>query len=242
MNELITVQASELIAQIVKTKGSCVPAVIEDVKDTLLFTKAKADMLRTAIDSIEHIEAAGEMAEAMIDQRDEAVEAQFYMKARLGELTMEMTTAQGTRSTSTASSVEVEKVTKVSRLKESGIVQQRASEAERIAANKWAVDEELDEKRGTSRGPTESGVLNRIREKEADRYAEKKKVREEDRTIKQTPRLVAEYLEATKTYRAALELAIAGAKRDKFDPASWNFVAGRHVQITKLMGELEELI
>jgi len=228
-----------LIAQIVKTKGSCIPAIIEDVKDTLLFTKAKADMLRTAIDSIEHIEAAGEMAEAMIDQRDEAVEAQFYMKARLGEITKEMPRA---KSPGIAGMFVPAENTKGGHLKKANIDFRHAADAERIAANTWAVDEELDEKRGTSRGPTESGVLNRIREREGVRHAEKKKAREEDRTVKQAPRLVAEYLEATKTYRGALELAIAGAKRDKFDPASWNFVAGRHVQIAKLMSELEELI
>jgi len=132
--------------------------------------------------------------------------------------------------------------TKGGHLKKANIDFHHAADAERIAANTWAVDEELDEKRGTSRGPTESGVLNRIREKEADLYANKKKTREEEHAVKQKPRLVAEYLEASKAYRAALEFAIAGAKRDKFDPASWNFVAGRHVQIAKLMGELEELI
>ena len=161
MNELITVESRELIAQIVKTKGECVPAIIEDVKDALLFTKAKADMLRTAIDSIEHIEAAGEMAEAMIDQRDEAVEAQFYMKARLGEITREMPKAK-TLTKASGTEIECPEVgSKGEQLARANVNFRHASEAERIAANKWAVDEELDEKRGTSRGPTESGVLKK---------------------------------------------------------------------------------
>ena len=240
MNELITVDAHELITQIVKTQGECIPAVIEDVKDALLFTKAKAAMLREAINAIGHIEDAGEMAEAMIEQRDEATEAQFYMKAKLGELTIGIPKVPRIANVNT--DAERPGVGKQEKLKDAGITTHSASEAERIAANKWAIEEELAEGKGTSRGPTESGILNRIREKKAAEAGNRKQGKAEERAVNARPRFVADYFNAVKIFGDELELAIAGAARDKFDPAGINFLRTRHDKIRELMNKLEELV
>lgn len=237
MNELVTVEARDLIKQIVETKGSCVPAVIDDVRKTLLFTATKARMLREALKGIESIEGAGEMHEALVEQRDAASIAEVYMTARLGEITREMPTkARG------AARLDTSVAPKTETLSTQGVDKHVYKDAERIAKNEWAIEEELEEKQGSNRGPTKSGVLNRIREREAASHAAKKRERAEDRAVKERPRLVAEYLDATKHYREALELAIAGAKRDRFDPTAWNFITTKHEQLRGLMKTLEDLV
>ena len=60
--------------------------------------------------------------------------------------------------------------------------------------------------------------------------------------ISPTSRPAAEYFTALKEYRSKLELAIAGAKRDRFDPTAWNFVKSKHDKIRNLMKDLEEII
>ena len=236
MNELILADAKTLMKQIVATKGECVPAIIEDVRDTLLFTRTKANMLREALKGIANIEGAGEMAEALVEQRDEAQGAEFYMTKRLGEITREIEKGKtGPRDDEVLPG-------KREKLLGRGVSSQVASEAERIAANEWAIEAELEEKSGSTRGPTKAGVLNRIREKESAAHADKQKNRADDRVVREKPRLVAEYLESIKEYRGSLELAIAGAKRDKFDPNAWNFLKLKHEQLRELMAELEATV
>ena len=53
---------------------------------------------------------------------------------------------------------------------------------------------------------------------------------------------VADYIEAVKHLIDEIELAIAGAMRGKFDPASKNFVKTKHDKIRELQSKLERIM
>jgi len=75
----------------------------------------------------------------------------------------------------------------------------------------------------------------------ADR-ATKKKETATDKEVEANKRFVAEYFQSIKQFVDEIDLAIVGAKRDKFDPSASNFVKTKHDKVRDLMTELEELI
>lgn len=88
---------------------------------------------------------------------------------------------------------------------------------------------------------TIDSIDTELRKKKAAERAAELKEKQDDKTVKERPRIVAEYIESTKSFKEALQLAVAGAKRDRFAPEAMQFIEHRHGEIRELMNELEEL-
>lgn len=89
---------------------------------------------------------------------------------------------------------------------------------------------------------TVASVDAELRAKQAAGRAEHKREAVTEKKVEEKPRFVADYFDATKLFIDEIELAIAGAQRHKFDPASKNFVTTKHDKIRELMNTLEGLV
>jgi len=90
-------------------------------------------------------------------------------------------------------------------------------------------------------GKTTVGAVDaELRQKKADELHNKRKEKQDDKTIKEHPKVVKEYLDAARAYKDSIRLAIVGAERDRFSPESGQFIKRWHNDIRKMMDELEE--
>lgn len=96
--------------------------------------------------------------------------------------------------------------------------------------------------------PSFGAVKSKVRAKRAEARAEKAEAYAQDKKEKELKKEVRErkeykaYLEATKTFKHELELAITYAKQGLFAPESRGWIVKRHEEINKYMTKLEDLL
>ncbi|HDY86654.1 MAG TPA: hypothetical protein ENH82_00890 [bacterium] len=88
---------------------------------------------------------------------------------------------------------------------------------------------------------TVRAVDTELRQAAAAGRAAEKREKSDKKEVKQHPKFVSEYLEASIQYRDALKLVIKCAKTTALAPEARQFIINRHEKIVELMRGLEKL-
>jgi len=93
------------------------------------------------------------------------------------------------------------------------------------------------------KGKTTVGAVDiELRQAKAAERAAEQKEKGIEKEVKQHPKIVKDYFDLIKGFKAGISFAIEGAKRDLFSPETREFVKTKHEEIINLMYELEELL
>lgn len=166
MNDLVTVdrlrdEQEAFVDAIVSTKGANLPANIEEIVPILAFSSAKAKAYQAICDAAGKVEQQERLNEEALASGQRWGIVHLYGQKRLGELTREMPTYQGTKKHLVPGSHEV--VTKEQQLASAHTTKKIASDAERIAAHPEVLERVITESEERKEIPTKTAVLREIR-------------------------------------------------------------------------------
>lgn len=245
MTDLMTVQdvnrsEEEFINALIESKGDNLPAQVEEVLQVFEFTDWKAKAWKSMSDKLSRLDDQTEAYHSALRSGQHWGIAALYAQKRMGEITRAMPKADPNdvrygRSVPGATD-------KRTILTKTGISSQNASDAERIAANPEILDRVIENARQRGEIPTKTAVLNTIKVEAARDRHEVQKKKYEDSVDNQRDRAVADYYEAIKGFKAALDFARIAAERGKFAPEGKSLLLKKHEEIKSMMSMLEELV
>lgn len=169
MNELITLDRvredeEHVLNAIIKSQGGELAFPIEDATEFLAFTKMRADAYRSICDNTRNLKDQELANRKALESGQRWGIVHLYGQKRLGELTREMDKPNGRpKSAEGAALSKTEQLVQANVADRGNLARQRASDAERIAANPEVLDRVV--KRSEERGeiPTKTEVLREIK-------------------------------------------------------------------------------
>lgn len=242
MTELMTVEKvsrdeNELVKDIVGTKGANLPANVEEVLNVFEFTDFKAKAWKIMSEKLSKLDDQTEAYNSALRSGQQWGIAALYAYSRLGEITRDMPTADRSILASERSDTRKEES-----LRDAGINRHTYHDAEKIASHPELRDRVIENAQAKGEIPTKTSVLNTIRVESAKaRHAVQKK-KYEDSVDNGRDRAVADYFEAIKGFKAALDFARIAAERGKFAPEGKNLLVKKNDEIRTMMRQLEELV
>jgi hypothetical protein len=235
MNDLtvVTRDQEEWANALIETKGDNLPMVLEDAIKAFEFTDLKARAFKVVADKTKNIDDATEVYLSSSRSAKKWGIASLYAQKHLGELTREVKPEQ---------SVQDALHGKNTGLKKAGVSRGIYQDAEQFAKHPDILEETIQAYDRLDDAPNKTAVLNRIRLAKAEERAKVNQERANDKIDKKRPKAVADYYDAVKIYKHAIELAIIAAERDKFDPAGKNFLIKKHGEIQAMQKQLEGVL
>jgi hypothetical protein len=185
-----------------QTQTAQLPETIEEVVDFVVVNEEKLNAVKAAIRAAK--KAKNINLEELERQQRELEITTVLAQCRLGELTKEMTKAQGARTDITSSDTRTKCDSKQSKLNSIGITKQRASEYERMAAHPDIVQKVID----SGKDVTKTTVLREITDQKLKPLREEK-----NRELREAKKRHEEYVD-TKTETI---VSFADASQDKKD-------------------------
>lgn len=230
----------QFITDLIETKGANLPEKIDEVLNVFEFTDWKAKAWKTMADKLSRLEDQQEAYHSALRSGQQWGIAALYSQKRMGEITRDINPYPNQR--------EYNDPQGGLRKKEhndgpkAGITRHTWKDAERIAAHPEILDRVIETAKNSNEIPTKTAVLNTIRAESAKERALKQNKKQADKLDNQRPRAVADYYEAIKGFKSAIEFATIAAERGKFAPEGINLLQKKHNEIKDMMNKLEELI
>lgn len=249
MNELVTMQVKkeeeQFMNMIIQSKGSNLPASVEEVLSVFEFTDFKAKAWRIFASKTSKLSEQADIHQAAIRSGQQWGIAALYAQKRMGEITMEMPKGKPLHKKYQDSSSEG-KETKMANV---GISRDTYERAEDIARHPEILEKAIEEAKEKNEIPTRGGVLKKIfqhkqeeQNKWREQHNEEAREKQNKKRLNESDDQVKVYLESIKGFKSALDLAIVDATNGKYSPESKNFIVKKHNQLKELMTQLEELI
>ena len=141
------------------TTSAQLPDTFEDLSKFILYNEARLRSVREGIHSIKRLSLAKEVYEQKLAEAQELGQITVEAGQRMGELLLQIQTAQGKRTDLTSS----EDRTKSQRLEETGLTRQRGNEYEQMAQNPEAVQAAIQKAIENGDVVSRSQVMKEIR-------------------------------------------------------------------------------
>ena len=141
------------------TTSAQLPDTFEDLSKFILYNEARLRSVREGIHSIKRLSLAKEVYEQKLAEAQELGQITVEAGQRMGELLLQIQTAQGKRTDLTSS----EDRTKSQRLEEMGLTRQRGNEYEQMAQNPEAVQAAIQKAIENGDVVSRSQVMKEIR-------------------------------------------------------------------------------
>lgn len=236
----VTSDEEQLMHEIVSSKGSNLPATIEDVINVFEFTDFKAKAWKILAGKMSKLDEQSELYHSALRSGQQWGIASLYAQKRMGEITRDMPTFQGVKNNLTRRSGEVEP--KQEKLKSKGIDHHTYQDAEKIANNPEILDRVIESAKKRDEIPTKRSVLNVINVEAHKKVKERDRARSDKRIANEKTQAVKDYYDVMKGFKAGVDSAIISAKYGDFAPEGKNFLIKKHNELKNLMDSLEALI
>ncbi len=224
---------------------------IGELQGVVFWAGAGAKWARLQIETARNIPGMQAQVDAWIREGQMAGELEIKGQQRLGKIARETERSQpeqirssdGSRAAGTISTGQLPKWQRLGFKSEAAMAQ-----AEFLEAHPKEVNEVIKEAKQEDDLPSKGAVKAKVRMKAAEERAAAAEQRAAEKTekadkkeVREHPKFVAAYLEATKEYRDALVRAIKCAEEIALAPETRQFILNRHERLVELMRELEEL-
>ena len=151
------------------TNGN-LPANLEDLSALVVIDQEKLKAVNAQLRAMKRLGFAEEAVRLKTKEAQQLAEQKTYAEMMLGKLTAAMPTSAGGRPSKKPYTADVEfnQVTKAEALKRANIVQQHASQYERMAANPDIVEEALAEARESGDVVSRAFILKKVKQKQKE--------------------------------------------------------------------------
>ncbi|MCP4648550.1 MAG: hypothetical protein GY853_00535 [PVC group bacterium] len=236
----VKLNVDEYMREIIVSKGSNLPAKIEDVINVFEFTDFKAKAWKILADKMSKLEDQTELYQSAKRSAQQWSISSMYAYVKIGELSKDIEPEKNTRPMKTDSGLHKTRIVRDG--KKGSLTHRQWKEAEQIEKNLDILEDVIETSKERDEVVTKTAVLGRIKAENRKNINEKATKKSNKKIANEKTTAVKDYYDVLKGFTAGIKSAIISAEHGDFSAEGKNFLVKKHNAITKLMEKLEELV